>query len=141
MDCIICQDTGSEPVQDNISCKCKYKLHSSCWIDYVHSRKKVICPLCRTDLSIKTNQPSTAKTPFIQSVPVQMPYTPSLHTIQEETGHQISYQEFVNNVHNNIRVENTYINRQPSNQSKKITKFIIICGIIIAVIILICILG
>jgi hypothetical protein len=49
MECIICQDTTSEPLQDNTLCDCKYKIHASCWIDYVHSKTTVTCLLCRSE--------------------------------------------------------------------------------------------
>jgi len=49
MECIICQDTTFEPLQDNTLCECKYKIHASCWIDYVHSKTTVTCLLCRSE--------------------------------------------------------------------------------------------
>lgn len=88
MECIICQDKGSEPLQENTFCTCKYKTHNSCWVDYVHSKDKVTCPLCRKDLSFK---PATIHTPLIRPSappPSSAPYIPS----QEQ---QITYQEFV----------------------------------------------
>ena len=85
MECIICKDSGSEPIQDNTHCKCKYKYHSSCWIDYIHSKNKVTCPLCRIDISIK----ATLHTPLIQA-------TAPPYAIQNTSSEQqITYQEFV----------------------------------------------
>ena len=49
MECIICQDDKSEPLHDNIFCTCKYKIHTSCWIDYVHSKTTVTCLMCRKE--------------------------------------------------------------------------------------------
>ena len=49
MECIICQDDTSESLQDNTLCDCKYKIHASCWIDYVHSKTTVTCLLCRSE--------------------------------------------------------------------------------------------
>ena len=49
MECIICQDTTSETLQDNTLCDCKYKIHVSCWIDYIHSKTTVTCLLCRSE--------------------------------------------------------------------------------------------
>jgi len=49
MECIICQDTTSETLQDNTLCDCKYKIHASCWIDYLHSKTTVTCLLCRSE--------------------------------------------------------------------------------------------
>lgn len=82
MECIICQDSGVEPLHDNTSCKCKYKRHVSCWIDYVHSNTILKCPLCRKEIasSKKNNQQYST------------PYTPRLYPIQEEPYYQNSYQ-------------------------------------------------
>ncbi len=149
MDCIICQDSGSEPLQDNTSCKCKYKHHPSCWIDYVHSREKVICPLCRKDLSVKQTPKtkSTLHTPLRQSAPLQPPYTPQLRTIPEDSGRQITYQEFVETISNHLATQNTVIEVRPSVQppppkktqstGEKIAKVIIVLGILAAVIVFI----
>ena len=49
MECIICQDDTSESLQDNTFCDCKYKIHASCWIDYVHSKTTVTCLICRKE--------------------------------------------------------------------------------------------
>jgi hypothetical protein len=85
MECIICLTDGSEPLQENRTCPCKYKRHTSCWIDYVHSVSVVKCPMCRHDLS----------------QPLPVPKTPPV-TRQEFTeirrnspGQSISYEEFV----------------------------------------------
>lgn len=153
MECIICQDIGPEPVQDNKTCSCKYKCHSSCWIDYVHSREKVICPLCRRDLTAKKTPKtkSTMYTPLRQPIataPSITPYTSHLHTIPEESGRQITYQEFVDTIQqyntNTIIEGRPSIQPEPSppNQStkgEKIVKMIICFGILITVIIIICI--
>ena len=152
MQCIICQDTGLEPIQDNTTCSCKYKCHSSCWIDYVHSREKVNCPLCRKDLSVKKNSKpnSTILTPLIQSVQTTptAPYTSEVRTPLEESGRQITYQEFVDtiqqyNLHTNIEVRSSVqaeaLPPKQATKSEKIIKMIVCFGILIAVIVLICI--
>ncbi len=91
MECIICQDKGSEPLQENTFCTCKYKTHNSCWVDYVHSKDKVTCPLCRKDISFK---PATIHTPLIRpSAPQISP--PSITPYNPSGGQQITYQEFV----------------------------------------------
>ncbi len=97
MSCVICQDVGSESLQDNTACACKYKRHITCWIDYVHSNKELYCPLCRKDISTKS------KKIFIPQVrPVRlMPYIPSLDSISEERSRQTSYEE-LNDSNNNI---------------------------------------
>jgi hypothetical protein len=154
MECIICQDTGSEPVQDNTTCSCKYKRHTSCWIDYVHSREKVICPLCRKDLAAKKTPKtkSSVNTPLRQTAltapVITTPYTPQLRTIPEESGRQISYQEFVDTINNYNRTQNTIVEVRPSIQpvepapkpqtrGQKIVKLVVILGIIVAVLVLI----
>lgn len=150
MECIICQDTGSEPLQDNITCNCKYKRHSSCWIDYVHSREKVICPLCRKDLTAKKTPKtrSSINTPLRAITPIATaPYTPQLRTIPEDSGQQITYQEFVdtiqqyNSIHTAIEVRPSIqpVAIPPKQQTKgeKIVKIIICTGIIVAIVTLI----
>jgi len=49
MECIICQDAGTEPLKDNEECACKYKVHNSCWLDYVRHVNNVTCLLCRKE--------------------------------------------------------------------------------------------
>jgi hypothetical protein len=118
MECIICQDIGSEPLQENTSCSCKYKCHSSCWIDYVHSKTKINCPLCRKDLTIKSQKP-TNLTPLIQPsvpiIPTAPPYAPPPHRTQS-TFQQISYQEFIDIIQQDNSTQNTVIEVRPSIQ-------------------------
>jgi len=52
MECIICQDAGTEPLKDNEECACKYKVHNSCWLDYVRHVNNVRCLLCRKEYTI-----------------------------------------------------------------------------------------
>ena len=74
MECIICQDTTSELLQDNTFCDCKYKIHASCWIDYVHSKTTVTCLICRKErVESKKDMPTAIK-----------PIDPPLPTIIEE---------------------------------------------------------
>lgn len=149
MECIICQDTGSEPLQDNIGCSCKYKQHPSCWIDYVHSREKVICPLCRKDLTLKkapkTN--SSLYRPLMESIPrvpvTTVPYTPQIHSVPEESGRQITYQEFIdtiqqyNTTHTAIEVRPSVQPLPPQTKIQQIVKLVICVIILIAFIVLI----
>ena len=143
MECLICQDSGSEPLQDNIACSCKYKRHASCWIDYVHSKNELHCPMCRKDISTKS------KKRFIPQVrPVRVPpYIPILEPIREERSRQTSYEELrdsdrtlsssyqnnvsipVNTVHN-IRVE-----QETSSQNKKETFQQKMCKAVLCVVI------
>ncbi len=132
MECIICKDNGVEILNDNIHCKCKYKYHSSCWIDYVHSTNKIICLLCRKDLTVKQAVKSTSS---------QTPYTSQVRTISVETNQPSIYQEYVDTNYN--RLYNTEVNqsntRYPSSQPKykKIIKIICVLGILITIIVLI----
>ncbi len=127
MECIICQDSGYEPLQDNTACPCKYKRHASCWIDYVHSKPILDCPICRKNLTLKTVAPYT------------------LRTIVEHTGRIITYQEFVDTIHQNTVIHMpspTPISTQniPTSTPLTCNKFVKIFGlfgIIITVIILI----
>lgn len=73
MECIICQDTTSETLQDNTLCECKYKIHASCWIDYVHSKTTVTCLICRKERVESKKEISMIK-----------PTAPPLPTIIEE---------------------------------------------------------
>jgi hypothetical protein len=133
MECIICQDTGEEPLQDNSACPCKYKRHASCWIDYVHSKTKLICPMCRKDL--------TAKPKVVAPKPT--PYTPLVRTVPESTGRIITYQEFVDTIHQNTVIQ-VAPSAPPTAQKpqqvltvEKICKLVILFGILVAVITLI----
>jgi hypothetical protein len=108
MECIICKDLGSEPLQDNIHCTCKYKYHSSCWIDYVHSKNKISCLLCRKDISINSISTYTIRTPLI--APTAPPYSTS-----RESGQLITYQEFVNIIQHHNTTNNTAINIQSTS--------------------------
>jgi hypothetical protein len=122
MECLICKDSGQEPLQENISCKCKYKRHNSCWIDYVHSRPKTTCPLCRTDLSMKTKY-----TP-------KVPYTPQLGTIPEER----SREERLILVTQSYQNESVIQVQQPQQQFQtKVSKFFtsLLCAALITAII------
>jgi hypothetical protein len=140
MECIICQDKGSEPLQENTFCNCKYKTHNSCWVDYVHSKDKVTCPLCRKDISFK---PATIHTPLIQ--PITQVSPPSVSPYISSRGQQITYQEFVeiirqHNQPNTVITIPTTIQqsshqiRQPN--SKKIMKIIIGLALVFAILIL-----
>lgn len=145
MDCIICQDSGTEPLQDNTNCPCKYKRHPSCWIDYVHSKNNVICPLCRKDLTVKPTPKPTQSRP--QAAP---PYSPQLYTVPEETGQQISYHEFVDIVgrSNSYQQDTTIevrsatsarqqVTPQPISTSQKLFKIVVCLGILITIVVMI----
>jgi hypothetical protein len=110
MDCIICQDSGSEKLQENTACSCKYKCHQSCWIDYVNSKTPTTCPLCRKVISVKPIvQPQ-------QNQPTAPPYTPQERIPTQEIGQQISYQEFVDIIHQYNSAQNTVIQVRPNTQ-------------------------
>ena len=136
MDCIICQDTGQEPLQENTSCSCKYKRHISCWIDYVHSKDKLSCPMCRTDLSVKSSTP-----PLTRS---RIPYTPQIHRVETHE-HQITYQEFNDIIHQNtviqviqpsLPVEQPVQNTRRKLTSEKTIKILLCIGVLVTIVIL-----
>ena len=150
MDCIICQDSGSEPLQDNTACSCKYKRHSSCWIDYVHSTTNVKCLMCRKDLSVKSvpKTKSSLTRPLRQNQ-ITAPYTPQPPS---ESWRQITYQEFVDTINQSnsyqqnatIEVRVTQPVQQPRveqvqpkviSKSQKILKIALCVGIIIAIVV------
>lgn len=145
MSCIICQDTGSEPLQDNTHCNCKYKIHNSCWNDYVNSTDKVKCLLCRKEILIKPVI-ETIHTPLIQPIietirtVVIQPSAPP-YTSPETQGQQITYQEFVE-VIRQYESPNTVITIQPIQQvnyqpnSKKIIKIIIGLGLLFVILLI-----
>jgi hypothetical protein len=74
MECIICRETGPEPLLDNSICECKYKVHSSCWIDYVHTTTTVKCLLCRKEIQ---RQPPPLPTIQVLSTPMLNSYPPT----------------------------------------------------------------
>jgi sensor c-di-GMP phosphodiesterase-like protein len=122
MECLICKDSGEEPLQDNTACPCKYKRHISCWIDYIHSRPKTSCPLCRTDLSVKAKY-----TP-------KVPYTPQLRTIPEERSREERLIQITQSYQNEAVIEV----QQPQQQfQKKVSKFLtsVLCAALITAII------
>jgi len=80
MECIICKDAGDEPLHDNTSCKCKYKYHNSCWVDYVNSKETLQCLMCRTKIGAT---PKTKSRLFNPPPPSAPPYAPQPLTFQE----------------------------------------------------------
>jgi hypothetical protein len=123
MECLICKDSGEEPLQDNISCPCKYKRHTSCWIDYVHSRSKISCPLCRTDLSVKAKYIPRA------------PYAPQLRTIPEERS-EVFIRQDISSYQNDTVIE---VQPQPQKQcQEKVSKFLtsFLCAALITAIVI-----
>ena len=125
MSCIICQESGPEPLHENYNCSCKYKRHDSCWIDYVHSTTKVKCLLCRKDIVAppKTNTSMNKTVNPIQVTSQTTPYSQPLLP----TGQRITYEEFCEIIHSH---NNSYQNaplppqqpqQQPQQQEKKKT--------------------
>jgi hypothetical protein len=143
MECIICQDIGSEQLQENTFCSCKYKCHTSCWLKYIYSKINITCPLCRKDINqqISSKSQATIHTPLIQ--PSAPPY--SSQELIEHNSQQISYQEFVEIIQQYNLSDNTVINVRsstyPTNNrdppiSQKITKVVIGLTILIVIIVL-----
>lgn len=116
MECIICQDDTSEPLQDNTLCDCKYKIHASCWIDYVHSKTTVTCLMCRKE-RVESKK--------------EIPSAPPLPTIIEE-----QEQEQEQHSHNTINLVQPYVLTN-TEMNIKIIKFGICAVILIIVIMLI----
>lgn len=83
MECIICKDAGDEPLHDNTSCKCKYKYHNSCWVDYVNSKETLQCLMCRTKIGTTTKTRSRLFNPPPPSAPPVQPYVAQTLTFQE----------------------------------------------------------
>lgn len=88
MECIICRDSGIEPLIDNTYCGCKYKCHNGCWIDYVHSQKTVKCLMCRKPIISKKHDNT-------HNLTSTHPYTSSTqrHSIHNSI-HEGQYHEF-----------------------------------------------
>ena len=123
MECLICKDNGSEPLQDNFSCACKYKRHNSCWIDYVHSTKTVKCLICRKPVKVvsppKTqsslNCPTTT-TPLIQ------PSAPEPYALPSSS--VISFNEVQQILENNTyQTSNSVVQPKPQKVATKQKKY------------------
>jgi hypothetical protein len=149
MNCIICQDSGSEPLQDNTLCSCKYKRHSSCWIDYVHSTPHIKCLICRKDLSVKP----VPKTKSSLTTPLRQHFVTAPYTSQppSDSWRQITYQEFVDTINQNTTYQQNAIidvvitppvhqqhQVQPTviSKSQKILKIALCLGILIAIVVI-----
>ena len=132
MTCIICHDSGVEPLHNNKFCACKYEKHVSCWIDYVHSKTILTCPVCRKDLStIKSINNSSTRA---------LPYRTRMETIPEEQRYIFTYQEMPDFVSDNILTRNrTHIRQtEPYSSSitcEKITKTILTLTIVLIAIV------
>jgi hypothetical protein len=82
-------------------------------------------------------------------MPSQSPYTPQLRTIPEESGQQISYQEFADTVNRYNSTQNTIEvrpsiqpvpePRKPQSRAEKITKLVVVFCIVVIAIVVICI--
>jgi hypothetical protein len=145
MNCIICQDIGSEPLKDNSVCSCKFKYHSSCWIDYVHSGTKTKCPVCRSEFkNIIKNKQSTKTSKESNTMPYTIqPSAPPPPSV----GIHISYQEFHDTV---VQSTNSYqqsnrISEQTSqnNNDLKLSKSfkLLLCSLILTIIVVVVILA
>ena len=125
MECIICQDDTSESLQDNTFCDCKYKIHASCWIDYVHSKTTVICLLCRKERMESKKE------------------IPTLPTIIEEQEQEPDSQNTVSSVQPSGSLWQTESSlRQPTvitnnDLNRKIIKLVICVIILVSILVLI----
>lgn len=143
MECIICQDSGAEPLQNNKLCSCNYKRHSSCWINYINSTSTVKCLMCRKDLTTKQiTKIKSSITTLLRPPPlVLIPYS---HRIHEETGQRITYREFIdivnqsNSYQNNtrIQIQSLEVIPNPISNTEKVLRIVLcLCISIISVII------
>jgi hypothetical protein len=73
MECIICQDTGTEELQDNDICSCKYKVHNSCLTDYTRHVSIVTCLMCRKERVAPGTTTTIIQEPVIQEPVIQEP--------------------------------------------------------------------
>jgi hypothetical protein len=73
MECIICQDTGTEELQDNDICACKYKVHNSCLTDYTRHVSIVTCLMCRKERVAPGTTTTIIQEPVIQEPIIQEP--------------------------------------------------------------------
>ncbi len=120
MECLFCLSSGAEPIHDNSACPCHYKRHTSCWIDYVHSKPILQCPTCRKHLTSK--QPvTTYTTPLLSRPQPSAPYAPQLQPIPEEPAPP----------------SNTNQNTSFSEKANKFLKIVFVLSIIAAALVLI----
>jgi len=137
MECIICQDITSETLQDNTLCDCKYKIHASCWIDYVHSKITVTCLICRKERV-------ESKKEMIVDI---KPTAPPLPTIFEEQEQREEQSQQNHNPLNLVETEGSFQQTEGSlwqirvittrEMNTKIIKIIIFIVILVFVLILI----
>jgi hypothetical protein len=95
--CNICYDRGTEKLIRNKYCPCKYRVHDSCWKQYIEhcnkNNKNVTCITCRITIKLKP-------TNIIQVRPSAPPS-------------DFNYQEFqdsiivISNIPNTLNVSNT----------------------------------
>ncbi len=134
MECIICQDSGSESLQMNTSCNCKYNCHNSCWIDYVHSKTILKCPICRKELSVKSIPKKTTVAPPRQE-------TPQPSESSQESWQQITYQEFIDTIAQSNSYQQTVVITQPTpkpvSNIEKLLKIILLLCILAMILVLI----
>lgn len=141
--CQICKDTSDEPLHDIILCQCKYKCHNSCWIDYVHSQKKLKCLMCRniiTSNNLKSKNNNYDPVIVRPSAPILQP------SIYNQNQDILTYYQRFNDNDNNYNQRNdvriivkrsTQENIVLKNKIKKILEALCIITVIIIIIIII----
>jgi hypothetical protein len=86
--CSICCDKGTEKLIQNKYCPCKYKVHNTCWKQYIKhcnkNNKDVTCLTCRITLKLKS-------TNIKRVIPSMYPYSPY-------STNDFNYQEFQDSV-------------------------------------------
>ena len=97
MECLICKDTGNEPLRNSTNCTCKYQCHDSCWIEYVHSQRKLKCPMCRRVLNSVPKTRSALFSSYQRLTNMfdssALPSAPSSEPYSSQT-RELTYQEF-----------------------------------------------
>lgn len=93
MECLICKDSGNEPLRNSTNCTCKYQCHDSCWIEYVHSQRKLKCPMCRRVLN---SVPKTKSALFSSYQRLSNMFDPSAPPSEpySSQGRELGYEEF-----------------------------------------------
>ena len=122
MECIICQDDTSESLQDNTFCDCKYKIHASCWIDYVHSKTTITCLICRKERVESKKEIASA---------------PPLPTIIEEQEQEPASQNTVSSVQQESSLRQSEGIVTNNDLNRKISKLVICVIILVFILVLI----
>jgi hypothetical protein len=149
--CQICLDSGLEPIYEIKLCKCRYKCHNSCWVDYVHSQPRVRCLICRKPIQTPPVTKSSLHAPQIvrANAPIVRPYTTTTYQssgVYYQPLPEVPHQEVVviTTVNPNTRVsqqqnQNTRVSQQQNStiqnsRFKKIVEAVCVIALITIII-------